>query len=102
MDVRFKFLTTLLVVIIVYPILFRFRTRLLFITFYIAQVLYHNIMSYYMYFHSYLHFNPFAANFYEDLLPCYRINAKKPVTADRIIDFPFFAYLAVTYRRANR
>ena len=101
---RFKFLTTLLVVIIVYPILFRFRTRLLFITFYIAQVLYIIIiMSYYMYFHSYLHFNLFAANFYEGLVAVLiESTPKSPLLLIAFIDFPFFAYLAVTYRRANR
>lgn len=101
---RFKFLTTLLVVIIVYPILFRFRPRILFIAFYTVQVLYIMIsMSYFIYFHNYLHFNLFAANFYEGLVAVFiESTPKSPLLLIAFIDFPFFAYLAVAYRRANR
>jgi lipoteichoic acid synthase len=101
---RFKFLTTLLVVIIVYPILFWFRRRLLFITFYIAQILYVIIsMSYFMYFHNYLHFDVFAANFFEGLVAVLIDSApKNPLLLIAFIDFPFFAYLAIIYPRANR
>lgn len=101
---RFKFLTTLLLVIIVYPILFRFRPRILLIAFYTAQVLYIMIsMSYFIYFHNYLHFNLFAANFYEGLVAVFiESTPKSPLLLIAFIDFPFFAYLAITYRRANR
>lgn len=101
---RFKFLTTLLVVIIVYPVLFWFRRRLLLVTFYIVQILYIIIsMSYFLYFHNYLHFNVFAANFFEGLVAVFIDSApKNPLLLIAFIDFPFFAYLAISYRRANR
>ncbi|MGI6667927.1 MAG: LTA synthase family protein [Acetivibrionales bacterium] len=101
---RFKFLTTLLVVIIVYPVLFRFRKRFLLITFYITQTLYIIIsMSYFLYFHNYLHFDVFAANFYEGLVAVLiESTPKSPLLLIAFIDFPFFAYLAIAYQRVNR
>ncbi|MGE5613041.1 MAG: LTA synthase family protein [Bacillota bacterium] len=101
---RFKFLTTSLVVIIVYPVLFWLRRRFLFITFYVAQILYIIIsMSYFMYFHNYLHFDVFAANFFEGLVAVLvESTPKSPLLLIAFIDFPVFAYLAIKYRRANR
>lgn len=100
---RFKLLTTLPLLIIAYPILFRLRSRVLFITFYVIQTLYILInMSYYMYFNNYLHLEQFITNFYEGFIAVMNASApKNPVLLIALIDLPFFIFLAIYYKRAN-
>ncbi len=101
---RFKFLTTLLIVVAIYPILFRFRSRALFIAFYVIQTLYIIInMSYYLYFNNYLHIEEFISNFYEGFVAVMNASSpKNPILLVSFIDLPFFIFLTVTYFRANR
>ncbi|HEX2945089.1 MAG TPA: LTA synthase family protein [Clostridia bacterium] len=101
---RFKFLTTLLIVAAIYPILFRFRSRALFITFYVLQTLYILVnMSYYLYFNNYLHIEVFIQNFYEGFVAVMNASSpKNPLLLVSFLDLPFFVFLTVTYFKANR
>ncbi len=103
-SLRFKILTTLLVVIIVYPILFRFKSKTLFILFYVLQTLYIIVnLSYYLYFGQYLHLVQFISNFYEGSIAVLNSSSPKdPVILIAFIDLPFFILLAITYASANR
>lgn len=101
---RYKFLNTMLVLIIFYPLLFRLRSRVLLVVFYILQVLYIMIsMSYYLYFENYLHLEQFISNFYEGSLAVKNSSApQNPMVLTAFIDLPFFVWLAAVYPRANR
>lgn len=101
---RFKFLTTLLIVAAIYPILFRFRSRALFIAFYVIQTLYILVnMSYYLYFNNYLHIEVFIQNFYEGFVAVMNASSpKNPILLVSFLDLPFFVFLTVAYFRANR
>lgn len=101
---RFKFITTLLIVVAIYPILFRFRSRALFVTFYVVQALYILVnMSYYLYFNNYLHMEEFIQNFYEGFVAVMNASSpKNPLLLIAFLDLPLFIYLTATYFRANR
>lgn len=101
---RYKLLTTLLMVVITYPILFRFKSRVLFVVVYILQLLYIIVnLSYYLYFQSYLHIEQAISNFYEGFTAVQNASApKSPLLIVSFIDLPFFIYLTLTYFRANK
>ncbi|NLK88424.1 MAG: sulfatase-like hydrolase/transferase [Clostridiaceae bacterium] len=101
---RYKVLITGLIVLMTYPILFRFRKRTLLIVFYIAQVLYIVInMSYYLYFHNYLHVEQFISNFFEGATAVLNASSpNNPVLLTAVADLPFFISLLVLYPRVNR
>jgi lipoteichoic acid synthase len=101
---RYKILFTGLIVLITYPILFRFKKRTLFTVFYIAQVLYIvTNMSYYMYFHNYLHVEQFISNFYEGAVAVLNASSPKdPILLIAVADLPLFIILFILYPRANR
>lgn len=101
---RFKFLTTLLIVVIVYPILFRFKSKALFVVFYLLQTIYIIVnLSYYLYFGQYIHLVQFISNFYEGSIAVLNSSLpKNPVVLVAFIDLPFFIFLALTYFRTNR
>lgn len=101
---RYKLLITGLVLLITYPILFRPRKRTLLTVFYIAQVIYIVVnMSYYMYFHNYLHIEQFMSNFYEGAVAVLNASSPKdPVLLVAVADLPFFVILLVLYPRVNR
>lgn len=101
---RYKLLITGLVVLITYPVLFRFKKRVLLTVFYIAQVLYIVInMSYYLYFHNYLHPEQFISNFIEGATAVLNASSpNNPVLLTAVADLPFFIILLVLYPRVNR
>lgn len=101
---RFKILTTLLIVIIVYPILFRFKSKALFVAFFVFQAIYIIVnLSYYLYFGQYLHLVQFISNFYEGSIAVLNSSLpKNPVVLIAFIDLPFFIILVLNYARANR
>lgn len=101
---RYKFLKTLLVVLITYPILFRFKSRILFVSFYMLQTLYILLnLGYYFYFQDYLHIEQVLSNFYEGFTAVRNASApNNPLMAVVLIDLPFAIYLALSWFRANR
>lgn len=101
---RYKLITTFLIVVITYPVLFRFRSRVLFVSFYLLQLLYIIVnLAYYLYFHNYLHIEQFIGNFYEGFTAVQNASGpKNPLLLISILDLPFFIYLAIVYFRANR
>lgn len=101
---RFKLLTTALIVIGFYPLLFRFRSRAVFIVFYILQTLYILLnMSYYLYFNNYLHVEQFISNFYEGFVAVMNSSSpKSPKLLLAFLDLPVFIYLFITYFRASQ
>ncbi len=101
---RYKFLMTGLIVLITYPVLFRFRKRTLFVVFYIIQTLYIVInMSYYMYFHNYLHVEQFISNFYEGATAVLNASSpNNPILLAAVMDLPFFILVLALYPRVQR
>ena len=101
---RYKLLITILLLTITYPILFRFKSRVLFVTIYLLQVLYILVnLSYYLYFHNYLHFEQALSNFYEGFTAVQNAaSPKSPLLLIALIDLPFFIYLSFMYLRASR
>ena len=101
---RYKLITTFLVVVITYPVLFRFKSRALFVTFYLLQLVYILVnLAYYLYFHDYLHIEQFISNFYEGFTAVQNSSGpKSPLLLVSILDLPFFIYLALYYFKANR
>ncbi len=101
---RYKLLMTGLIVLITYPMLFRFRKRTLFVVFYIVQALYIVInMSYYMYFHNYLHVEQFISNFYEGAAAVLNASSpSNPVLLTAVMDLPFFILILTLYPRVHR
>ncbi len=101
---RYKLMVTLLVLVITYPVLFRFKSRALFVTFYCLQIVYIVVnLSYYLYFHNYLHIEQAISNFYEGFTAVKNASSpKSPLLLVAVLDLPFFIYLSLTYFRANR
>ena len=101
---KYKLIVTLLLLIVTYPILFKFRSRVLFVAFYLLQVLYILVnLSYYLYFHNYLHIEQVLSNFYEGFTAVQNASSpKSPLLLVAIIDLPFFIYLTFAWFRANR
>ena len=101
---RYKLLLTILLLIITYPILFKFKSRVLFVVFYLLQILYILVnLSYYLYFHNYLHIEQVLSNFYEGFTAVQNASSpKSPLLLVAMIDLPFFIYLAFRYFRVNR
>ncbi len=101
---RYKLLMTGLILLIIYPVLFRFRKRTLFVTFYIVQVIYIVVnMSYYLYFKDYLHVEQFIVNFYEGSIAVLNSSSPKtPLLLTAVMDLPFFIFLCAVYPRVHR
>jgi len=101
---RYKFLLTVLVLLMVYPILFLFKKRIVLTVFYIVQVIYIIInLAYFLYFKSYLHFNVFISNFYEGLTAVLNSSSpSNPVLLIALLDLPFFICIFILYPRVHR
>lgn len=96
---QYKLRLTLLLVSVLYPLLFNFRSRLFLTVFYGLQALYIMIsLSYYMYFHSYLRFSDFFLLFGEGLTAVAHSSAPmSPRLLTAFIDLPFFAVVVYKY-----
>jgi lipoteichoic acid synthase len=98
---KYKFIITILLVFSIYPLILRIKSRLLFIMLYIIQAVYimANI-SYYMYFHSYLHIAQWFTLFHEGLMASKNLSAPmnfKLLAA--FIELPVFIYIAKNFYR---
>ncbi len=96
---RYKFEISLIVSFLFYQLVFKFKYRIGFIVFYILQVLYVTInLSYYLYFHSYLHFLQWMTLFGEGFKAAG--HSAEPLNAKMLIvfiDLPVFVYLVFNY-----
>jgi lipoteichoic acid synthase len=100
---NYKFVVTLLFIIAVYPVIFKIKLRFVFIFIYIVQALYIVVnISYYIYFHNYLHFLQWITLFKEASISVNHFAA--PLTIEyliTIIDLPMFIFILFNYKRMN-
>jgi phosphoglycerol transferase MdoB-like AlkP superfamily enzyme len=91
---------TLLLILIVYTIILSLKSRAVFLVFYILQVVYILVnISYYLYFHSYLHILQFIMLFSEGFAAAGHSAA--PISIKFLIafiDLPVFIYIFVNYK----
>jgi lipoteichoic acid synthase len=95
----YKLVVTILFTVIIYSIIFKIKTFIPFILIYVAQTLYivANI-SYYMYYHNYVHILQWITLFNEAFIAAGHSSA--PVDFKLLISFidlPFFAYIIFNY-----
>jgi hypothetical protein len=96
---RYKFEIALLLSLALYPVIFKMKSRIGFIVFYIVQTLYILVnISYYMFYHNYLHFLQWMTLFGEAVKSAG--HSAEPLSIKMLIvliDLPAFLYLAFNY-----
>ncbi|MDP4093523.1 MAG: LTA synthase family protein [Bacillota bacterium] len=99
---KYKFEFTLLLALMIYPLIYKIKTRVVFIILYILQIIYIVVnISYYQYFHNYIHFNQFFSLFTEGLTAAGHSSA--PVSPQLLIvflDLPLFIFVVMKYLKA--
>lgn len=99
----YKFLFTMLISILIYFLIFRARSFVPFLLFYIIQAIYiFAYLSYYSYFHNYLHLFQSMALFTEGVGSIKHFTI--PVNLEHLIlliDLPLFIYLIKFYKKIN-
>lgn len=95
----YKFVITSIIAAIVYPIVFRFKSFMPLLLFYILQVVYIAVnISYYLYYHNYLHITQMISLFKEGFISAGHSSA--PMSLELLIafiDLPFFIYIIFKY-----
>ncbi len=98
---RYKFEIALLLSLALYPVIFKMKSRIGFIVFYILQTLYILVnISYYLFFHNYLHFLQWMTLFGEAVKSVG--HSAEPLSIKMLIvliDLPTFLYLALNYSK---
>lgn len=99
---EYKLGMTALLIIIIYTVIFSFKTRAIFIITYVLQTLYILAgISYYLYFHNYLHIMQSVSLIREAF--SLAGNSAVPLSSQMLIvfiDLPVFIYIAVHYSKA--
>jgi phosphoglycerol transferase MdoB-like AlkP superfamily enzyme len=95
----YKFLFTLLCSVIIFTIVLSFRSRYVFLIVMVAQGIYcFTNISYYLYYHSYLHFLQWISLFKEALISATHLaNPKSAQLLVVFIDVPFALYIFLRY-----
>ena len=95
----YKFAITAMLAAIVYPIAFRFKSFMPLLLFYILQVVYIAVnISYYLYYHNYLHIMQMVTLFKEAFISAG--HSSTPMSVKLLIafiDLPFFLYIVFKY-----
>ena len=94
---KYKFVMTLLLIVIIYPAIYKLRFRVVLIAAYTLQTVYMAVnVSYFLYFHSYLHILQSLALFREGFAVAG--NSAAPLSPKMLIvfiDLPFFIILLI-------
>lgn len=100
---RYKLIMTVLLVVITYPILFKFKSKLVLLIFYILQIIYIVVnITYYLYFHNYLHIVQAISNMYEGLKATENFSAPiSPLLLVAFIDLPFLIFIMINYMKTK-
>ncbi len=95
----YKFTFTLFVVVMIYPLLFMFKSKIILPAFYALQSIYMLVnIGYYMYFHNYLHINEALHVFAEGFTAIRNFSAPlHPAMLLVIIDLPILIYIVRRY-----
>lgn len=96
----YKFITTLLMLLVLYFTFFKLKRPILFIIFYVIQLLYlFATFSYFLYFRSFLHILQSIMLLTEGL-EAFKASAspKSPALLILLLDFPLFIYLLFLYK----
>lgn len=98
---KYKLGMSILLVLITYPLILRIKSRIVFILLYILQTAYilTNI-SFYLYYHSYLHILQWFTLFSEGFMAAK--NSAAPISLKLLVafvDFPAFIYIAINFYR---
>lgn len=100
----YKCIYTLLVILIFYPLILRLKSKIIFIAFYILQILYILInASYYLYFNNYLHIRNFISLLSEGLSAVSHSTAPiEPIFILFFIDLPIAIYMLIKYDKVTK
>jgi len=95
----YKFITSMLIGLVMYQAIMKIRTRVVLVAFYVIQSLYIVVnLSYFMYYHSYLNIFQALSLFNEGFLAAK--NSSAPISAKMLIvliDLPAFTLIAINY-----